>query len=62
MTWAAINEGDRDGRNIALNEATWAALSVDASARRARLLLDVLGLRADGRATTDSRVVVAGNR
>ncbi len=48
MTWATISKDERDGLNVALNEATWAGISVDAAARRARVLLEVLSLPADG--------------
>jgi hypothetical protein len=48
VTWATISEDERDGLNVALNEATWAGISVDAAARRARVLLEVLSLPADG--------------
>jgi hypothetical protein len=62
VPWAAIGEDERDGLNVALNEATWAAISVDTTVRQARLLLDVLSFPAGGGTTGDSRVVVAVNQ
>lgn len=61
VAWAAVSEVERDGLNVALNEASWSAISIDAPARRARLLLDVLSLPADGAAAAGSAVVVAVN-
>src|ERR1019366_5189932 len=40
VAWATVGGGERDGLNVALNEATWAGIGVDAAGRRARLLLD----------------------
>jgi hypothetical protein len=62
MAWAAISEDERDRLNVALNEATWAAISVDTTARGVRLLLDVLSLPADDVTAADSRVVVTVNQ
>ncbi len=62
MAWAAISEEDRDGLNIALNEATWIGISVDTTARRARLLLDVLSLPQDGPAPPECPVVLTLDR
>jgi hypothetical protein len=62
VAWAGISDDERDGLNVALNEATWAAMDVDVTARRARLLLDVLSLPPEGAERAGSRVVVAVNR
>ena len=62
MAWAPISEGEREGLNVALNEATWAALDVDVPARRARVLLDVLGLPPERIASAGSRVIVAASQ
>ena len=59
MAWASVSEDERDGLNVALNEATWAAIDVDITARRVRLLLDVLSLPPKGVASAGSRVIVA---
>ena len=59
MPWAPISEDERDGLNVALNEATWAAIDVDVTARRVRLLLNVLSLPPEGVASAGSRVIVA---
>ncbi len=59
MTWAPISPDERDGLNVALNEATWAAIDVDVAARRVRLLFDVLSLPPDGAASAGSRVIIA---
>jgi hypothetical protein len=61
VTWATISEDERDGLNVALNEATWAGISVDAAARRARVLLEVLSLPADGAVAACSQVVLTVN-
>jgi hypothetical protein len=62
MAWAAISDDERDGLNVALNEATWGGISVNADARQACLLLDVLSLPADGGIAADNPVVVTVNR
>jgi hypothetical protein len=59
MAWAPIGEDERNGLNVALNEATWAAIDVDVTARHTRLLLEVLSLPPEDTADTDSRVIVA---
>jgi hypothetical protein len=59
MAWAPISQDERDGLNVALNEATWAAMDVDVAARRVRLLFDVLSFPPDGAASADSHVIVA---
>jgi hypothetical protein len=61
MAWATISHDERDGLNVALNEATWAAIDVDVAGRRARLMFDVLSLPPDGPASADSHVIVAVN-
>ena len=61
MAWAPISHDERDGLNVALNEATWAAIDVDLAGRRARLMFDVLSLPPDGPASADSHVIVAVN-
>ena len=60
MAWASVSEDERDGLNVALNEATWAAIDVDITARRVRLLLDVLSLPPEGVSSAGSRVIVCG--
>jgi hypothetical protein len=63
VAWATISEDAREGLNVALNEATWAAISMDTTARHARLLLHVLSLPPDDVTTAGSSgVVVALNR
>ena len=62
MTWATISEEERDGLNVALNEAAWAGISVDAPARRAGVLLEVLSLPADGAVGASSQVVLTVNQ
>jgi hypothetical protein len=62
VTWATISEDERDGLNVALNEATWAGISVDAAARRARVLLEVLSLPANGAVAACSQVVLTVNQ
>jgi hypothetical protein len=59
VTWAGISNEERDGLNVALNEATWAGVDVDLAARRARLEFDVLSLPPDGAPGAGSRVTVA---
>jgi hypothetical protein len=62
VTWATISQDERDGLNVALNEAAWAGISVDAPARRAGVLLEVLSLPADGAVAACSQVVLTVNR
>jgi hypothetical protein len=62
MTWAAIGSEERDGLNVALNEATWIGIRVDAETRRAAVLLDVLSLPVEGPAPVSAPVVVAVDR
>jgi hypothetical protein len=54
-----ITARDVAGLNTALNEATWTGLTVDATARRADLLLDVLSLPPRGPATPENLVVLS---
>lgn len=61
MAWAPISQDERDGLNVSLNEATWAAIDVDVTARSVRLLFEVLSLPPDGAASADSHVIVAVN-
>jgi hypothetical protein len=62
MAWENIGVEERDGLNVALNEAAWLAADVDTAVRRARLLLDVLSLPADTALSAASRVIIAVNR
>lgn len=62
VAWATVGGGERDGLNVALNEATWAGIGVDAAGRRARLLFDVLSLPADGAVAASRPVAVTVNR
>lgn len=62
VAWTAISEDERDGLNVALNEATWLAISVDTAARQASLLLDVLSLPPEGVTIARSRMVIAVNQ
>jgi hypothetical protein len=62
VTWASISEDERDGLNVALNEAAWAGISVDAPPRRAGVLLEVLSLPADGAVAAGSQVVLTVNQ
>jgi hypothetical protein len=50
---------DVAGLNTALNEATWIGLTVDAAARRADLLLDVLSLPPEGPAVPEHLVILS---
>lgn len=62
VTWAVIGEDEREGLNVALNEATWVGISVDAAARRAHVLLEVLSLPAEDEASVVSHVVLTVNQ
>jgi hypothetical protein len=59
VTWQMIAAQDVAGLNTALNEATWIGLTVDAAARRADLLLDVLSLPPEGPAAAENLVVLS---
>jgi len=58
VEWEPVGDTDRDGLNVALNEATWFGLNLDVQARRASLLLSVLSLPADGPAPANTPVIV----
>ncbi len=62
MTWETIGSEERDGLNVALNEARWLGIRVDVETHRTALLLDVLALPSEGPAPANAPVVVAVNR
>lgn len=58
MSWSEIGEDERDGLNVALNEATWWAARCDQAAGQVELLLQVLTLPETGVAGTETMVLV----
>jgi hypothetical protein len=56
-----LTSGQRDGLNVALNEAAWRGIDVDAEAARAMVTVEVLTLPVDGPAPDDTTMVLTLN-
>lgn len=60
MHWESFDEPVGDGLDVALNEARWSGIRVDAPGRRVMLVLDVLRLPVEGPAPDGPVLVVLG--